>query len=89
MSRLISISSLVNRYGEQLDQTGLTEERLENMVLNGEIQGQEDHSTGELMIDRRSICDFIQATNPQLSIELEDEDDDLESYFKDDFRGFF
>lgn len=89
MSKLISISSLVNRYGEQLDQSGLTEERLENMVLNGEIQGQEDHLTGELMIDRQSICDFIQATNPVVQIEIEDGDDDLENYFKDDYRGFF
>lgn len=89
MSRLISISCLVNRHGEQLDQAGLTEERLENMVLNGDIQGQEDHLTGELMIDRQSICDFIQTTNPELSMDIEDEDDDLESYFKDDFQGFF
>jgi len=89
MSRLISISSLVNRYGEQLDQAGLTEEKLENMIINAEIQGQEDVLTGELMIDRQSICNYILATNPEIEIAMEDEDDDLGSYFKDDYQGFF
>ena len=90
MSRWIRLSSLQKDYEMELDQSGLTEEYVENLILNGEIQGSKDMTSGELLVDYESICTYLNSTSPELRIDISaDESDFEEEYFNDDFKEFF
>ncbi len=90
MSRWIRLSSLLVQYGEELDQVGLTEAQLEDLITSGEVQGSFEGGTEELLIDKESICTYLNGTSENVNIQFDDEGDDYaEDYFTDDFGDAF
>jgi hypothetical protein len=90
MSRWIRLSSLQKQIGVELDQVGLTEEGVENLIANGEIQGSKDMASGELLVDYESICTYLNSTSPEFRIDIStDESDFEEEYYNDDFQEFY
>jgi len=90
MSRWIRLSSLLVQYGEELNQVGLTEAQLEDLITSGEVQGSLENGTEELLIDKESICTYLNSISGEVNIQFDDEEDDFaEDYFTDDFGGAF
>jgi|GEM_PF-3317327 len=83
MSKMIRISSLIQHFSHELNEMGLTEEMLENMVMDGTIQGRFDTTTGELLIDRESICTYINQSSHSnhADLKIDDELDEMEDFF--------
>ena len=90
MSRWIRLSSLLVQYGEVLNEVGLTESQLEDLMVSGEVEGTFEHGTGELLLDRESICTYLNGASQQANIQIGDEGDDFaEDYYTDDFGDAF
>lgn len=56
--RSISVSQLCNR-SNNLHLCGYSEEVLDNLIQNGDLQGHFDSDNGELMVDTEGIRDFL------------------------------
>lgn len=56
--RSISVSQLCNR-STNLHLCGYSEEVLDNLIQNGDLQGHFDSENGERMVDTDGIMDFL------------------------------
>lgn len=60
--RSISVSQLCNR-STNLHICGYSEEVLDNLIQNGDLQGHFDSENGETMVDTEGIMEFLPLAN--------------------------
>jgi len=58
MNSLISVSQICNR-STNLHICGYSEEVLDNLIQNGDLQGYFDTNRGEMLVDATAVQDFL------------------------------
>ena len=75
MDKMISVKEVMRKCPELESILGLSEARLEDLVTNGELKGQFDPNTGELIVDRAVMDDLTDICYRVLDTDEEVPDD--------------